>query len=153
MAQAKVLDARMVRVWRGTPTATPDANNKIICALTTRAFNQTKQSNTAVIPDCADPTVVAPVKRTILSKDATITGTGYYEPNLRDDIQTWFDSSTSKLFSFQLPQGESIAGDAGWYSGNFFLTTWNITAEEGNFVQAEMTWEADGPWSWTAGVV
>jgi hypothetical protein len=144
MAQAITVDARLVKVWKGVPSG---GGSTLVCALVTRAFNQTKQSNTAVIPDCADPTVVAPVKRTILSKDATITGTGYYEPDKRNVLQTDFDDEVSHNWAFEIP---AAAPNGGYYMGKFFLNTFNITAEEGNFVQAEMTWEADGPVSWVA---
>lgn len=147
MSQALTLDARRVRVWIGATIATP---SKLICALTTRSFNQSKQSNTFVVPDCADPTIVAPVKRSIISKDATINGNGVYEPTRRADLQTLFDAAASSPISFELPQGEAPSGNGGYYTGNFFLTTWNITAEEGNLVQAELAFEADGPWSWVS---
>jgi hypothetical protein len=74
MTQATVVDSRKVFIWLGAHPVAPAVK---ICAMTTRGFNQTKDTNTAVIPDCDDPTVVAPVKRTVLSKDAEITGTGY----------------------------------------------------------------------------
>lgn len=147
MAQALTLDARLVRIWIGATIATP---SKLICAMTTRGFNQSKQSNTFVVPDCADPTVVAPVKRAVISKDATINGNGTYEPSRRADLQTLFDASASSPISFELPAGEAGTGNGGYYTGKFFLNTWNITAEEGNLVQAELGFEADGPWSWVA---
>ena len=147
MAQAFVLDARKVRIWLGATIAAPST---LLCALITKGFNQSKQSNTFVVPDCADPTIVAPVKRAMLSKDANIAGAGSYEPDKRGTIQTLFDASVSSSVSFELPNGEAPAVNSGYYTGKFFLTTWNITAEEGNLVQAEMTFEADGPWSWVA---
>jgi hypothetical protein len=86
MAQAGVVDARLVRVWRGVPGGSGSPAPFIICALVTKGFNQTKNTNTAIIPDCNDPTVVAPVKRTPMSIDATISGEGYYEPGRRGDL-------------------------------------------------------------------
>jgi hypothetical protein len=142
MAQAGVIDARLVRVWHG---AAPGGASILVCALTTKGFQQTKNTNTAVIPDCDDPTVVAPVKRTPISKDATISGDGYYEPVHRGDLQAAFDDDTSESWAFELPD----PADGGYYSGKFFLTTLNTTADEGNYVRASMTWEADGPVAWT----
>jgi hypothetical protein len=147
MAQAGVIDARLVRVWHG---AAPGGASILVCALTTKGFQQTKNTNTAVIPDCDDPTVVAPVKRTPISKDATISGDGYYEPVHRAAIQAMFDSSVSTLVYFEISNGEAAVGQAGYYSGKFFLTTFNITADEGNYVRSAMTWEVDGAWAWTA---
>jgi len=147
MAQAFTLDSRRVRIWLGATIAAPSV---LICALTTRGFNQSKQSNTFVVPDCTDPTIVAPVKRAIMSKDATINGNGSYEPNKRSQLQALFDSATSSSVSYELPEGDAPAVNSGYYTGKFFLTTWNITAEEGNLVQAELAFEADGPWAWVA---
>ena len=140
MAQAITVDARNVKVWKGVPPG-----GTLVCALITRAFNQTKQTNTFVVPDCTDPTIVAPLKRAVISKDSAISGNGAYEPDKRGMIQTEFDDDGSSIWSFQIP---ATAPDGGYYTGKFFLTTHNITAEEGNLVQSEMAWEADGPVAW-----
>jgi len=142
MAQAITVDARKVKVWLGPAHG---GSSTLICALITRGFNQAKQSNTFVVPDCDDPMVVAPVKRVIMSKDATINGNGQYEPDKRALLQTEMEDDTSSTWSFEIP---ATAPDGGYYTGSFYLTTMNIVAEEGNLVTAEMTWEANGPWSW-----
>lgn len=151
MAQAKVVDARLVRIWLSSPPGqTTVPASVLICALVTKGFNQTKNMNTAVIPDCDDPTVVAPVKRTPISVDATISGEGYYEPGHRTQLQALFDSSVSTLVYFEISNGEASAGTAGYYFGKFFLTAFNITGDEGQYVRCSMTWEVDGDWNWVA---
>lgn len=142
MAQAITVDARKVKVWQGVAHA---GGAVAVCALITRAFNQSKQTNTFVVPDCTDPTIVAPVKRAVISKDTNISGNGAYEPNRRAALQLEFEDDGSSTWSFEIP---ATAPDGGYYTGKFFLTTYNITAEEGNLVQSEMAWEADGPVTW-----
>ena len=142
MAQATTVDARKVKVWLG---AAHGGGSTLICALITRGFNQSKQSNTFVVPDCTDPTIVAPVKRAIMSKDATITGAGQYEPDKRAALQAELEDDASNTWSFEIPATAPLGG---YYTGKFFLTAMNIMAEEGNLVTEEMTWEADGPWTW-----
>lgn len=142
MSQANTVDGRKVRIWLGVAHA---GGATMVCAIITRGFNQSKQSNTFVVPDCADPLVVAPVKRAIISKDTNLSGNGAYEPDKRGLLQVEFERSDSQVWSYELPY---TAPNGGYYTGKAFMTTFNITAEEGNLVQAEMAWEADGPWTW-----
>lgn len=149
MATANTLESHRVRIWRGIPGAAAPAF--LVCALVTRGLQQTKQTNTAVIPDCADPAAVAPVKRTVLSKDCTMSGEGYYEPDIRDDLQTAYDDKLSLPWSFEFLAGTPpLAVSVGWYTGNWFLTTLGFAAAQGEYVRSELAWEADGAITWTA---
>lgn len=146
MAQAQVTDARYVRIWLGaSPVATTPAPIKL-CAMDRKAFNQTMATNTAVIPDCDDPTLVVPVKRTPISKDATITGAGFFESALRAPLQAMMDDATSDDVCFEIMAPDP---NPGWYTGKFFLTTFNIVGNNADgYITAEMTFEADGLWTW-----
>jgi len=148
MATPIILPAYRVRVWRGIPTgAAPD--NYVMCGLVTSGLQQTKQTNTAIIPDCDFPELASSVKRTVISKDVTMSGEGYYEPDLRTEIQEAFDSQVSEVWSFEfaedtVPTAESI----GYYTGLWHFTTFGLAAAQGEYVRSEMAWEADGPIEW-----
>jgi len=144
MAQPNILQSYKAKVWRGLPTDTSPPGF-FICGLVTKGLQQTKQTNTAVIPDCDDPDIPSSVRRTTISKDVTMSGEGFFEPDLFSEIQAAYDSNTSLAWSFELLAGTPAVPEAvGWFTGNWVFSTFNITAEQGDFVRAEMAWEADG---------
>jgi hypothetical protein len=149
MVQAIVVDARYTRIWLGTaPAAVGPPPAVKVCAMDRKAINQALGTNTAVIPDCDNPVAVVPVKRTAISKDTTISGTGFYEPDLRAPLQAFFDAAVAGDVCFEIMEP---TGDAGYYGGKFFLTTFNIVGNnDDGYVTCELTWEADGPAPWTA---
>jgi len=153
MAQPAILEAFRVKVWRGIPGGTAPAAY-VLCGLVTSGLQQTKQTNTAVIPDCDTPELASSVKRTVISKDVTMSGEGYYEPNLRTEIQEAFDSQVSEVWSFEFMEGvPPITESVGYYTGNWVFTTFGISAAQGEYVRAEMAWEADGPITWVPAVL
>lgn len=151
MALAEVVPGRLTRIWLGTAPKTGTPNDPaaiLICAFITKSFNQSKATNTQVVPDCDDPFAVGPVKRTVVSLDRQVTGTALFEHAHRDEVQAFYDLDDSAPIVFQIPKGEDL-DDGGFYSGNFFMTTLTHNANTGEMVQWDITWDVDGDVSWT----
>lgn len=151
MATPDFVEAKMVRVFvnASAPTAANIANFKRLCAMRARAFNQTKNLQEHLLPDCADPSLASTIRRSLLSVDFGITGNAVYEPQQRPILQAAFDAKGSVPCLFVIPAGEQRIG-AGYYTGNFFLTQLNFTGSETELLMADLTFVGDGKATWTA---
>lgn len=147
MAYADVVDSRLVRIWINTTTK---AGGTKLCAMTTKNFNQTKETNDQPVPYCTDPTQPAVIRRTVVSRDVEITGSGLYTHQERAVLQALYDLNIPKGVVFELPRSQD-GTPGGYYSGNYHLTEFNIVANEADFVEAELTWMIDGASRYTVG--
>lgn len=150
MALPAVTDPRWARIWiKGTVPGT--GTSKKLCAINNKAFNQSLATGTAVLPDCADPALVSVVRRTAISKDWSITGTGYLELDLRDDLQGIMDDGVSTDIIFEINDEATGAVGNGYYHGKAFLETFNIVANASeSYMTVDLNFTADGPATWTA---
>jgi hypothetical protein len=158
MATANLTDPRWARIWVNctdpttTPTPTPPGAKKL-CAINSKAINQSLATGTAVLPDCDNPVIVSSIKRTPISKDAAITGSGYFELDMRGTLQTIMDSAISVDVCFEIMSDGSSVGNNndGFYHGKFFLETFNIIANNSDsYMTVDVNFTADGPVAWTA---
>lgn len=154
MSAAKLTDPRFARIWIKGTTPT-DVNSKKLCAINAKAFNQSLATGTAVVPDCDNPLNVANVVRTAISKDASITGSGYFELSMRNDLQAIMNNGAPVDVVFEIfsdPTFPTVSDPAndGWYSGKFFLETFNIVANNTeSYITVDLNFTQAGPVAWT----
>lgn len=79
-----------------------------------------------------------------------MTGEGFYDPDMRQDIQDLYDLDASQTMSFEIKSDPPSAGTDGYYTGKWFFTELGINAEFGQFGRSNMTFEADGEITWVA---
>jgi hypothetical protein len=157
MAAAVLTDPRFARIWinataPGVPATAvggvPAASK--FCAINSKAFNQSLATGTAVVPDCADPLKVSIIKRTAQSKDWSITGAGYFELAMRNDLQKIMDNGVSVGVVFEIVDDLIPPVNSGYYAGKAFLSTYNIVANNtDSYITVDVTFEADGEAVWT----
>lgn len=158
MANAVLTDPRWARIWINAlkpnappyvPPATADPGAKKFCAINSKALNQSLATGTAVVPDCDNPVNVSIIKRTAQSKDWNITGTGYFELSMRNDLQGIMDAGTSVPVVFEIMDDAIAPANAGYYKGTAFLETFNIIANNtDSYMTVDVTFSADGPITW-----
>jgi hypothetical protein len=159
MALAILTDPRFARIWinctgfiagvpQPPPPATPAPTK--FCAINAKAFNQSLATGTAIVPDCADPKKVSLIKRIAVSKDWSITGSGFFELSMRQDLQVIMDSAVSIPIVFEILDDATPPANAGWYAGKSYLETFNIIANNtDSFITVDVSFTADGPATWT----
>jgi hypothetical protein len=161
MSAAVLTDPRFARIWINCtgftggiaqpPTAVggvPAASK--FCAINSKALNQSLATGTAVVPDCADVTKVSIIKRTAQSKDWAITGSGYLELSMRNDLQKIIDQAVSIPIVFEILDDQIPPANAGWYSGKAFMETFNIVANNtDSYMTVDVNFTADGELTWT----
>lgn len=116
------------------------------CGLTTKGFNQTANTQETSVPDCDDPDAPAYVERAVDTLSSEISGSGVLATESLDTWQAWFTSALSKNCRVY-PNG--LTG--GYWEGKFVLSAFNLTANRGQKVNADVTLVSDGEYSWTAG--
>jgi hypothetical protein len=162
MALAVLTDPRFARIWINctgivdgvgqppTPVAGVPAATKF-CAINSKALNQSLATGTAIVPDCADPLKVSVIKRTAVSKDWSITGNGYFELTMRNEIQAAMNNGVSIPIVFEIVDDLIPPVNSGYYAGNAFLETFNIIANNtDSYITVDVSFAADGPITWTA---
>jgi hypothetical protein len=153
MAFANVTDPRYARIWINATAPGVPAAAKKFCAINSRAFNQSLATGTAIIPDCADVAKVSVIKRTAISKDWAITGSGYFELELRDELQAIMDNGVSVDVVFEIMNDGTTSGAAndGYYHGRAFLETFNLVANNtDSYMTVDINFTADGVATWTS---
>lgn len=156
MAQAILTRPQYARIWiNATAPNVPGAAKKL-CAINAKAFNQSVTTGTALVPDCVDVTKVSFLKRTPISKDWSITGSGYMEMALRGDLQLILDNAVSVNIVFEIndPETAPVTATDGYYAGRAFLETFNIVANNNDsYITVDLNFTADGPAIWTSTTV
>jgi predicted secreted protein len=118
------------------------------CGMTTKGINFTKATNEVNVPDCDDPDAAAWIERSVVSMSAEISENGILAMEALDDWQSFLDSTISR--NVQVWLDVPAVDHGGHWNGKFLLTGFNVTAEQGNKVQAAVTMQSDGPVTWTA---
>lgn len=115
------------------------------CGLTTKAFNQTANTQETSVPDCDNPDAPAYVERAVDTISGEISGSGVLAEEAFDTWQGWFDSAASRTARVY-PMGQS----GGFYEGSFVLTQFNTPVQRGQKVNVDVTMQSDGQYIWNA---
>ena len=145
MAKPVTIKGTAFRLFLGDG-ATPEVFSAL-CGLTTKGINFQTNTNESFVPDCDNPDDPAWREITKSGKFATITGSGIMDavgafPRYRDA----YDSADS--VNMQVRMGASGAFLGGYWEGAFMLTQFNVTGNDGDKVNVEITMESDGEVTW-----
>lgn len=117
------------------------------CGLTSKAFNQTANTQDTTVPDCDDPDAPAYIERAVDSLTSEISGDGVLALEAHDAVwQPWFASAAERNIRIgigSLP--DPLVG--GYYEGPFLLTGFNMSADRGQKVRGAVTITSSGQWS------
>jgi hypothetical protein len=110
------------------------------CGLTTQALNRGKTLNETNVPDCDDPDAPAWVGREVQSLTWGISGSGVLAFESIDEWEAFFDTTDAKNIEVTIifPTQTRV------YRGRAHLETFNISADFGQKVQAEISMQGDG---------
>lgn len=113
------------------------------CGFTSKAFNQTSNTQETSVPDCDDPDAPAYIERGVDTQSAEITGTGVMAQGAFDTWENWRASGLSKNCRIY-PMGLSN----GYYQGAFVLTQFNNAVQRGQKVNIDVQMQSDGQYTW-----
>lgn len=146
MAQPKVPFGTKLRVKVSDGTD-PTPNFVLLCGLTTKSFNQSKEMNDFSIPDCEFPDKIVAVRRRARTKALEFAGAGVFNPADRERLQEMFDDEDPRTLRIEL--NVPVADGGGHWSADFHLSQFNITGNDEELMTADMTLLSDGEWTWT----
>ena len=113
------------------------------CGLTTKSFNLSAQTNTTIIPDCADPEAPAWEAKDVNSLAAHVSGSGVMAVESYQVWNDWFMSAAAKNAHIKLDNSA-----LGYYSGSFILTSLRLTGQRGQKVTVDITLDNDQSVTW-----
>lgn len=67
-----------------------------VCGLTDFTINRTNNTDTSMVPDCADESLPYQPKRSVVSQDYSISGTGVWALSSHKNMYAWFKDATMK---------------------------------------------------------
>jgi predicted secreted protein len=148
MAQAKVMNGRKLLIKVSDGASTPTfAHPCLINAARGIAF--ASETNSINIPDCDDPDLVTWVGREKRGLSASINGAGVLHTPDTEVFFDWVKSSTPKAVRVELNGVTGGANGGGYWGGNFHLTTFEVSGDDGEKVQCSLSMESDGAIAWT----
>lgn len=118
----------------------PETFNKP-CGLNSQGINFTKETNEVTVPDCDDPDLAAATERAVVSTSATIAGEGILAAEFLPDYIEFYNFNGSRNCTVQLANVGSLGGT---WAGKFILTTFNVTAAQGEKVSVAIEMLSDG---------
>jgi predicted secreted protein len=116
------------------------------CGLTSNSIAFSKDTNSTVVPDCANPDAAGWVERDVVSNSAAITGGGVMAT---ESLPTWWAAYNSGLAVNARLQVDVAAPAGGYWSGAFHITRFEPAGTRGNRASVAITMESDGAVTWT----
>ena len=117
------------------------------CGLTSQGINFTKETNEQQVPDCDDPDLAAATERAVTATSATFTGEGILPLSFSRTGGLTISTTDRAAAEIQLV---TPAPNGGKWTGNFILTTFNVTANLGEKVSVAVEMLSDGVITFTA---
>lgn len=138
-------DQLLIKVGDG---ADPEVFTHPCLINTTRGISFTTDSNTVIVPDCANPSDPAWSKVIKASMSATVTGAGTLD---LASVETYFNLLKSpNAKNLQVVVGVLADTTGGYFAGAFQLTDFEITGERGGLAEVSITLQSDGAVTFTA---
>lgn len=146
MAQAKTFRRSGLRLLLGDG-ATPDESFAAPCGLLERALTLSKELGETNVPDCANEDLAPWTERDVVSKSASIEGSGVLDEDALPIWQGFYDSDSSRNCRIELWRNGVKKGH---WQGAFHIETLNPAAPEEGRVTLEISLQSDGPVVWTS---
>lgn len=144
MAKPVTVKGTKVRLLQGDG-ATPEVFSAF-CGLTAKSINFQTNTNETFVPDCDDPD--APQWRE-LSKSGryvSISGSGLLNMGSLEAFQAAYDEDETATYRFEIAVPALQHG--GYWIGQFMLTNFQITGNDGELTNVEITLESSGEVLW-----
>ena len=147
MAKAKVIRGTKCLIQLGDGT-TPTEVFAAPCALTTKSFELTTETNDETVVDCADLEAAPFVDRFAVSRSARISGSGKVDMDSLAIWRTWALAGVPKNVRFRFDLTGANGG--GYYAMSGLLSSFSITAENNGNADIEIEIASNGAVAWTA---
>lgn len=118
--------------------ATPETFTNF-CGINTKGLQQTRATSDTTDWDCADPDAIPITVRDAGAADWTISGSGLLHRPLLATIQTAFETGDPINFRFMYDEKPTDLVIDGYYQGPGFITDFNQTGTNGEYVQISIT--------------
>lgn len=148
MAKPVTVKGTKVRLLQGNG-ATPEVFTAF-CGLTAKSINFQTNTNETFVPDCDDPD--APQWRE-LSKSGryvSISGSGLLNMGSLEAFQAAYDEDETATYRFEIAVPALQFG--GHWIGQFMLTNFQITGNDGELTNVEITLESSGEVTWVPAI-
>lgn len=146
MVLAKVFNFSGIRALLGD-AATPEVFIAP-CGFTERSLTLSKSLGEVNIPDCTDEDIASWVGRDVISKSATLSGSGVLDSDALIKWQSFFATDTSKNARLELYRAGAKVGH---WQGAFHLESLEVGGSQGQKATITTTLQSDGEVAWTAG--
>lgn len=123
-------------------------NYTLLCGLTTRSFADQVSTSETTVRDCMDPEAAPFAIRNVTSRAAEISGNGNYNRAQGALLRSIIGKSLNYRFIMGEPGLDAV--DQGYYQGRFVFSNMTISGDDGAYATAQMTFQSDGPYAWTA---
>lgn len=144
MAKPVTVKGTKVRLLQGNG-ASPEVFTSF-CGLTAKSINFQTNTNETFIPDCDDPE--APQWRE-LSKSGryvSLSGSGLLNMASLEAFQSAYDEDETQTYRFEIAVPALQHG--GYWIGQFMLTNFQVTGNDGELTTVEITLESSGEVTW-----
>lgn len=144
MAKPKIVKGTKVRLLQGDG-ATPEVFTKF-CGLTAKSINFQSNTNETFVPDCDDPDAPAWRELAKSSRYVSLSGSGLLDMTALEAYQAAYDNDEADNYRFEI--AVPALDNGGYWKGAFMLTNFQVTGNDGEHAQVEITLESSGAVAW-----
>jgi hypothetical protein len=120
-----------------------------LCGINTRGITITYANAFELTDyDCADPEDAGQTIRDVGAQDWSITGSGLYNRAQMAAIRGLMGSTQNWRFALDEPPAPAAAVDDGYWQGPGFISSFEITGNDGEWTQASITITGAGLLEW-----
>jgi len=146
MAKPVTVKGTKVRLLQGNG-ATPEVFTAF-CGLTAKSINFQTNTNETFVPDCDDPDAPQWRELTKSGRYVSISGSGLLNMGSLESFQAAYDEDETTAYRFEI--AVPALQNGGYWTGQFMLTNFQITGNDGDLTQVEITLESSGEVTWVA---
>ena len=117
------------------------------CGLTSNSITFSKDTNSTVVPDCANPDAAAWIERDVVSLSAAIAGSGVMAT---ESLGAWWAAYSAGSAINARVQINVPSPNGGYYTGAWHMTRFEEGGTRGNRVTVTIAMESDGQITWVA---
>ncbi len=118
------------------------------CALTTKGINFSAESNDFNVPDCDLPDAATWTERVVSALSAGVSGEGTLAMESLPTWWAWYSSALEK--NIRVKVDVPLANNGGYWSMSAILTSFNVSANNGELATVEIEIQSNGEVTWTA---
>jgi len=144
MAKPVTVKGTKVRLLQGNG-ASPEVFSSY-CGLTAKSINFQTNTNETFVPDCDNPDAPAWRELAKSGRYVSISGSGLLNMASLESFQAAYDEDETATYRFEISVPALQHG--GHWEGQFMLTNFQITGNDGELTNVEVTLESSGEVVW-----